>query len=164
VHPEAAPIALMLPLADGAPPADPRGAPADRGRATERSHPSPWPASFVATAADVTLTVKASGLTADRITDVWFYPTQWGAIDLAAPQRARVDTTGIRLDVARGQLRDAVAAPIKGVLVVAERLDGGLARHAFSVTAPPRSVEQTTLPLWRHCSRRSRWRSRAGSS
>jgi thiol:disulfide interchange protein DsbD len=144
--PEAAPIALMLPVADGAPPADPRGAPLIAAARRNVPTPSPWPASFVATAADVTLTVKASGLTADRITDVWFYPAQWGAIDLAAPQRARVDTTGIRLDVARGPLRDAVAAPIEGVLVVAERLDGGLARHAFSVNAPPRSVGADDAP------------------
>src|SRR5262249_20627012 len=49
------------------------------------------------------------------------------------------DAEGIRLAVARGQLREAVTAPIDGVLVVSERLDGGVARHAFSVTASPRA-------------------------
>src|SRR5262249_8797042 len=75
-----------------------------------------------------------------RIADVWFFPARWGAIDLAAPQRARVDAQGIRLEVARGQLPEAVAAPINGVLVVSERLDPGVARHAFSVTVSPRSL------------------------
>ena len=43
------------------------------------------------------------------------------------------------LDVARGPLPEAVAAPIDGVLVVAERLDGGVARQAFTVRAEPRA-------------------------
>ena len=137
--PEEAPVALTLPVAAGAPSLDPRGAALIAAARRNVPTASPWPASFVATPADVTLTVKASGLMPDRITDVWFFPARWGAIDLAAPQRARVDAEGIRLDVARGQLREAVAAPIDGVLVVSERLDGGVARHAFSLTALPRS-------------------------
>ena len=137
--PEEAPVALTLPVAAGAPSLDPRGAALIAAARRNVPTASPWPASFVATPADVTLTVKASGLMPDRITDVWFFPARWGAIDLTAPQRARVDAEGIRLDVARGQLREAVAAPIDGVLVVSERLDGGVARHAFSLTALPRS-------------------------
>jgi len=43
VHPEAAPIALMLPLADGAPPADPRGAPLIAAARRNVPTPSPWP-------------------------------------------------------------------------------------------------------------------------
>jgi thiol:disulfide interchange protein/DsbC/DsbD-like thiol-disulfide interchange protein len=138
--PEEAPIALTLPVTSGAPPPDPRGARLIVAARQRVPTPSPWPASFVATREDVTLTLKAAGLTPERITDVWFFPARWGALDLAAPQRARVDGAGIRLDVARGPLRDAVTAPIDGVLVVAERLDGGVARHAFAVTARPRSA------------------------
>src|SRR5262245_30275319 len=137
--PEEAPVALTLPVAAGAAPLDQRGAALIAAARRNVPTPSPWPASFVATSADVTLTVNAAGLMPDRITDVSFFPTRWGAIDLAAPQRARVDAEGIRLAVARGQLREAVTAPIDGVLVVSERLDGGVARHAFSVTASPRS-------------------------
>ena len=101
--------------------------------------PSPWPAAFAATSDEVAFTIKASGLMAERITDVWFFPARWGAIDLAAPQRTRVDAAGIRLDVPRGPLREAIAAPIDGVLVVSERLDGAIARHAFVVAAQPSS-------------------------
>src|SRR5262245_39370358 len=137
--PEEAPVALTLPVATGAPRLDANGAALIAAARRNVPTPSPWPASFVVTSADVTLTVYASGLMPDRITDVWFFPARWGAIDLAARQRARVDAEGIRLDVARGQVREAVAAPIDGVLVVSERLDGGVARHAFSVTASPRS-------------------------
>jgi thiol:disulfide interchange protein len=136
--PEEAPIALTLPVVRGAPAPDPRGAALIAAARQTAPTPSPWPASFTATANDVTLTIAAPGLMAERITDVWFYPAQWGAIDLAAAQRTRVDPAGIRLEVARGSLREAVDAPIDGVLVVAERLDGAIARHAFSVKASPR--------------------------
>src|SRR5262249_43304662 len=136
--PEEAPIALTLAVAHGAPARDPRGAPliAAAGRRNVPT-PSPWAASFGAASETISFTVEAPRLMADRITDAWFYPARWGAIELTAPQRVRVDSGGIRLDVARGPLRDAATAPIEGVLVVAERLDGGVARHAFSMTAQP---------------------------
>ncbi len=137
--PEEAPIALTLPVTTGAPPADPRGAPMIAAARQRVPTPTPWPAVFAATTEDVTFTLEASGLTAERITDVWFFPARWGAIDLAAPQRARVDAAGIRLDVARGPLREAVSSPIDGVLVLSERLDGETARHAFVLSARPMS-------------------------
>ena len=134
--PEEAPIALTLAVARGAPAPDPRGAPLIAAARRNVPTPSPWAATFVAASETVSFTVEAR-LMADRITDVWFYPARWGAIDLTAPQQVRVDSGGIRLDVARGPLRDAATAPIEGVLVVAERLDGAVARHAFSMTAQP---------------------------
>jgi len=135
--PEQAPIALTLAVARGAPAPDPRGAALIAAARRNVPTPSPWAASFVAASETVSFTVQAPPLMADRITDVWFYPARWGAIDLNAPQRVRVDSGGIRLDVARGPLRDAATAPIEGVLVVAERLDGDVARHAFSMKARP---------------------------
>jgi thiol:disulfide interchange protein len=137
--PEEAPITLTLPVTAGAPPPDPRGAPMIAAARQRVPTPSPWPAAFAATSDEVTLTIKASELMAEQITDVWFFPARWGAIDLAAPQRTRVDAAGIRLDVPRGPLREAIAAPIDGVLVVSEQLDGAIARHAFVVTAQPSS-------------------------
>src|SRR6185436_11027694 len=85
----------------------------------------------------VTLTVVARGLAPERIAEVWFYPARWGAIDHAAPQHARIDARGITVEVARGQLPEATAAPIDGVLVLTERLDGGTARQAFTLRAAP---------------------------
>ena len=135
--PEQAPIALTLAVARGVPAPDPRGAPLIAAARRNVPTPSPWAASFVAAPETISFTVEAPRLLADRITGVSFYPARWGAIDLTAPQRVRVDSGGIRLDVARGALREAATAPIEGVLVVAERLDGGVARHAFSMTAQP---------------------------
>jgi thiol:disulfide interchange protein DsbD len=137
--PEDAPVALTLPVATGAPRPDPRGAALIAAARRSLPAPSPWPASFVATPETVTLTVAARDLVPERIADVWFYPARWGAIEHAAPQRARIEPGRITLDVARGQLAEAAHAPLEGVLVVAERLDGGLARQAFALRAEPRS-------------------------
>ena len=68
---------------------------------------------------------------------MWFYPARWGAIDHAALQQARVDARGITIEVARGQLPEATAAPIDGVLVLTERLDGGTVRQALTLRAAP---------------------------
>jgi thiol:disulfide interchange protein len=135
--PEEALIALTLPVVRGTPALDSRGSALIA--AARRSIPtqSPWRASFASTNTDITFTIDASGLVADRISEVWFYPARWGAIDLTAPQRVRVDTAGIKIDVARGSLTEAAAAPIEGVLALVERLDGGTVRHGFSLTASP---------------------------
>jgi thiol:disulfide interchange protein DsbD len=136
--PEEAPAALTLPVASGSPAVDPRGAPMIAAARRAVPTPSPWPASFVATDDTVTVTVAARDLTAERVADVWFYPARWGVIEHAAPQHARIDGSGVTLAIARGQLPDAVQTPIDGVLVVTERLDGGLARHALTIRAEPR--------------------------
>jgi thiol:disulfide interchange protein DsbD len=138
--PEEAPVALTLPVVAGPPPPDPRGAPLIAAARRAVPTPSPWTASFVATPTTVTLTVAARGLSAERISDISFFPSRWGAIEHAAAQRARTDAAGISLEMARGPLPEAAAAPIDGVLVVAERLDGGIARHALSLTASPRTT------------------------
>ena len=135
--PEEAPVELSLPVAAATPVPDPRGAPLIEAARRALPAPSPWPASFVATPERVTLSVAASGLTAERVSEVWFYPARWGVIDHAAPQASRTSAEGITLTVARGALPDAAAGPIEGVLVVTERLDGRLARHALTLRAEP---------------------------
>jgi thiol:disulfide interchange protein DsbD len=136
--PQEGPIALSLPVAAEPPRPDPRGAPLVAAARRSLPVPSPWPASFVATQESVTLTVSARDLAPERVADVWFYPTRWGAIDHAAPQRTRIEPGRVTLDVRRGQLAEATAAPLDGVLVVSERLDGGVARQAFLLRAEPR--------------------------
>jgi thiol:disulfide interchange protein len=138
--PEEAPVALTLPVVGSPAAPDPRGAPLIAAARRAVPTPSPWTASFVATPAVVTLRIDARGLSAERITEIAFFPSRWGAIENAAPQRARADAAGISLEMTRGPLAEAAAAPIEGVLVVAERLDGGTARHALSLTAAPRTA------------------------
>jgi thiol:disulfide interchange protein len=135
--PEEAPVSLSLPVVAGEPGPHPTGAPLIARARQAVPSPSPWPASFTATPETVSLTIAARGLAPDRIAEVWFYPARWGAIDHAAPQQARVDARGITIEVARGQLPEATAVPIDGVLVLTERLDGGTVRQAFTLRAAP---------------------------
>jgi thiol:disulfide interchange protein len=133
--PEEAPVALTLPVTAGTPPPDARGAAAIAAARGASPTPSPWPASFSATADTVTLSVAARDLSSARLADVTFFPARWGAIDNAAPQRVRVSAAGLTLEVARGPLPEAVSRPLDGVLVVAEKLDGSVAKHAFTLSA-----------------------------
>src|SRR5262245_52605819 len=138
--PEEAPVALSVRVAAGAPEPDPRGAPLIAAARRRVPVAGPWPASFASTSETVTLTVAARDLAPERVAEVWFYPARWGVIAHAAPQRARLEPGRITLDVARGQLAEATTAPLEGVLVVAERLDGGVTRQAFTLRAEPRSA------------------------
>ena len=137
--PEEAAIALSVPVADEAPRPDPRGAALIADARRRVPAPSPWPASFVASAETVSLTVAARELAPERIAEVWFYPARWGAIEHAAPQQARLTPGRITLEVKRGQLAEATTSALEGVLVVAERLEGGVARQAFALRAEPRA-------------------------
>ena len=139
IHEEAA-IALTLPVTATTPAPDPRGAPLIAAARRAVPAPSPWPASFVATPERVTFAIAARGLDAQRVSEAWFYPARWGAIEHAAPQRWRIDDAGLTLEVARGPLPEAVAGPVEGVLVVSERLDSGVAHQAFAVRAEPRAA------------------------
>ena len=145
--PEEAPVSLSLPVVAGEPGPHPTGAPLIARARQAVPSPSPWPASFTATPETVSFTVAARGLVPDRIAEVWFYPARWGAIDHAAPQQARVDARGITIEVARGQLPEAMAAPIDGVLVLTERLDGGPVRQAFTLRAAPAAATSAAALL-----------------
>jgi len=138
--PEEAAIALTLPVTATMPAPDPRGAPLIAAARRAVPAPSPWPASFVATPERVTFAIAARGLDAQRVSEAWFYPARWGAIEHAAPQRWRIDDAGLTLEVARGPLPEAVTGPLEGVLVVSERLDSGIAHQAFTVRAEPRAA------------------------
>src|SRR4029434_3123367 len=133
--PEEAPVALSVPVTAGTPRPDPRGAPLIAAARRNLPVPSAWPASYVATPETVTLSVTARDLAPERVAEVWFYPSRWGAIAHAAPQRARLEPGRVTLEVERGQLSEAATTRLDGVLVVAERLDGGIVRQAFVLRA-----------------------------
>src|SRR5947208_2610163 len=137
--PEEAPVALSLPVVADTPRPDPVGAPLIGAARRRLPVPSPWSASVCAAPATATLTVATGDLAPERVAEVWFYPAKWGAIEHAGPQRVSLTPKGITLEVKRGQLAEATAAPIDGVLIVTERLDGGVARQAFALRAEPRS-------------------------
>jgi len=135
--PEEAPVALTLTVTTGTPPPDTRGAAAIAAARRAAPTPSPWPASFSATPDTVTLTIAARDLSPERLADVAFFPAGWGAIDNTAPQHVRASAAGLTLDIARGPVAEAVRRPLDGVLVVAEKLDGSVVKHAFTLSAAP---------------------------
>src|SRR5262245_4167081 len=146
--PEEAPVALSIPVTAEAPRADRRGASLIAAARRNLPVPSPWPASYVATPETVTLSVTSHDLAPERVAEVWFYPSRWGAIAHAAPQRARIEPGRVTLEVERGQLAEAATTPLDGLLVVAERLDGGIARQAFALRAEPRPAVNARAALW----------------
>ncbi|HXA96568.1 MAG TPA: thioredoxin family protein [Candidatus Dormibacteraeota bacterium] len=134
--PEEADVALTLPVIAAKAGDGPGAAAVEHARRAVPS-PSPWPVSLEATTETVTLQVAAPGLVADRIAEVWFFPSRWGVIDHAAPQMVTVGERGITLQTARGQLGAAVDTPVDGVLVVRERLDQGTVSQAFAIQMAP---------------------------
>ena len=135
--PEEADVALTLPVVAARPAPDPRSAPAIAAARRAVPAPSPWPARYAATPESVTLTVAAPRLRAERVGEVWFFPARWGVIDHAAPQDTTVDPDGIIVRLRRGDLVEAAEGPIDGVLVIRERLDGGIVSQAFVIQATP---------------------------
>jgi thiol:disulfide interchange protein/DsbC/DsbD-like thiol-disulfide interchange protein len=146
--PEEAPVALTLPVAAGRPAADPRWSDAIARARASLPRPSPWPVAVVAADESVTVNVAAAGLARERIEEAWFYPLAWGLIEYAAPQALTVSAEGLALRVARGPLREAVARPVEGVLVVTERLDGGPVRQAFTVRTALPAADGATVWSW----------------
>jgi thiol:disulfide interchange protein/DsbC/DsbD-like thiol-disulfide interchange protein len=135
--PEEQDVALTLPVAAGRPAPDTRSAPAIAAALRSVPAPSPWPARYAVTPQSVTLSVAAPGLRAERVGEISFFPARWGVIEYAAPQDATVDASGITLRLTRGALPEAVQGPIDGVLVIRERLDGGMTSQAFAIQATP---------------------------
>jgi thiol:disulfide interchange protein len=134
--PEEADLALTLPVVAGKPAPAAGAAVIARAR---RAVPvaSPWAAAVRASPERVVLSVAARGLAADRIADIWFYPGQWGLIEHAAPQEARVEASGITVTMTRGPLPAAAQGPVEGVLVIKERLDRETVSQAFVIRGDP---------------------------
>jgi DsbC/DsbD-like thiol-disulfide interchange protein len=99
--PEEADVRLTLPVVSAKPSINARGATAIAQARRAVPATGLWPASFTATPETVVLTVAATGLSADRIAEAWFYPSQWGVIDLAAPQEVEVGARAMTLRMAR---------------------------------------------------------------
>lgn len=135
--PEEATVTLALPVSAGPGARSSRGGPVLEQVLASLPRPSPWPVVAAVTPETVTLTVEAAGLQADRLAEAWFYPIEWGLIDHVAPQAVTISSSALTLRMPRGPLAEAARRPVAGVLVLTERLDGGLVRQAFSIQVSP---------------------------
>ncbi len=97
---------------------------------------SPWPARYgVSKAGDPTLVVEVKGLKPGTISNVYFFPAEWGPVATMAKQSAAIDANGIRIPLKRGDAKAAMPATLTGTLVLTEKTADGLVKQAFDVSA-----------------------------
>jgi thiol:disulfide interchange protein len=136
--PEEAKFALDLPVAAAAAPADANTRALFEKARRDVPMESPWPARFgiAKTSGDPTLLVEAKGLKAGTISDIYFFPADWGGVANMAKENAAVSAEGIRIPLKKGDAKSGVPQQFSGTLVLTEKTgDGAFERHAFDVTA-----------------------------
>ncbi|MBV9219506.1 MAG: thioredoxin family protein, partial [Methylobacteriaceae bacterium] len=101
--------------------------------------PSPYRATL---APDGTLSLSGKGISARSVKDAWFFPSAWGPIDQAAPQKLTVADGAFSLALKPGQMFDPKAS-LTGVLVIQDA-DGR--ESAFDVTTPGEPSGVTARP------------------
>jgi len=134
--PEDGKFELTLPSAAAATPAPP----ATRAlfEQARRALPleSPWPARYgLSKSGEPTLIVEARGLKPDTISNVYFFPADWGPVAAMAKQSAAIAADGIRIPLKRGDAKAAMPATLAGTLVLTEKTAGGSVRQAFDISA-----------------------------
>ena len=81
--------------------------------------------------------IDAKGLKADTISDVYFFPSDWGGVANMTKQKAVVTADGIRIPLKKGEAQAKGGPPqqVSGTLVLTEKTGDGSHRQAFDVTA-----------------------------
>jgi thiol:disulfide interchange protein DsbD len=134
--PEEGRFELTLPSATAATPAPPATrALFERARRAVPTE-SPWPARYgISTAGDPTLVVEAKGLKPETISNVYFFPAEWGPVASMAKQNAAIDANGIRIPLRRGDAKVAMPPSLMGTLVLTEKTADGSVKQAFDISA-----------------------------
>ena len=99
---------------------------------------SPWPARYgMAKSGDPTLVIDAKGLKASTISDIYFFPSDWGGVANMTRQNAVVTADGIRIPLKKGEAQAKGGAPqqVSGTLVLTEKTGDDSHRQAFDITA-----------------------------
>ena len=132
--PEEATLTLDLPIDNTSLPSPDAG----RISAAKASLPttSPWPAMVTRSAQQFRLAIAAPGLDPKQLSEVFFFPTQNGVIQAAAPQIVSTSPQGMTLTLTIGDLPPTAGAPLDGVLVMAEKVGDRTVRNAFLISAP----------------------------
>lgn len=134
--PEEGKFELVLPSGTAATPAPPatRALFEQARRAVPTT--SPWPARYgLSKAGDPTLLVEAKGLKPDAISDVYFFPAEWGPIATMARQNATINADGISIPLKKGDAKTAMTADLAGTLVLTEKTADGKVKQAFDLSA-----------------------------
>ena len=134
--PEDGKFSLSLPVGPAAKPAD--GATRALFDKARQAVPmeSPWPTRFgLAKSGDPTLIVEVKGLKPDTISNVYFFPAEWGPVASMAKQSASVTADGIRIPLKKGDAKGGPPQQLSGTLVLTEKTGDGVHRQAFDVAA-----------------------------
>ena len=104
----------------------------------------PGPSPFTATITpQPTLLLSGDGLSPRTVQDAWFFPDQWGPIDMSAPQRLKVAPGQVELTLTKGSNWTA-DTPLSGVLVLRDPMGG---ESNLAITASP-AVAPTAALGW----------------
>ncbi len=116
---------------------------------------SPWAARYGASrAGDPELFIEARGLKPETISEVYFFPGEWGKVAHMAVQKAVIDAEGIRIPLKKGDAKPdpkvAPNGPLVGTLVLLEKNVDGANRQSFDLTAAfdPKFVPTTPAMIF----------------
>jgi len=120
---------------------------------------SPWSARYgVARNGDPTVVIDAKGLQADRLSELYFFPADWGVAAHMPRQNIVIGPDSIRIPMRKGDGKGKPPETFAGTLVMTEQTGDAKTVQAFDVTAkfdasfqpPPLSTSaaQSELDLW----------------
>jgi thiol:disulfide interchange protein len=150
--PEDAKFSIDLPVGPAATPADTATRALFDNARRDVPMESPWPARYgVAKSGDPTLVIDAKGLKPDTISDVYFFPADWGGVANMTKQKAVVTADGIRIPLKKGDAQTKGGPPpqFTGTLVLNEKTGDGTQRQAFDIVAKldPAFVPSASLQI-----------------
>jgi thiol:disulfide interchange protein DsbD len=156
--PEGSTLELLLPVA-AAPQAGSANKELFERARTQLPRPSPYEVQIAAADGEVTMQFRGPPLRKDILSEIRFFPRPNDIFDFAAPQAVTLTEDGFTLRI-RQLVAAPIEAPVPGVLVVSEKLDQGVTRQAFSLTASPMDgkaaeanetigTEEAEVGMWR---------------
>lgn len=104
----------------------------------------PWSANVDVDTEQLQLNINLSGIDAQQLQEVYFYPARYGLVEHAAAQPYQLNNNSLSLTLTRGDLSGQALAQLDGVLLIRERAADGLLTRAFTVAAPASAMASTT--------------------
>jgi thiol:disulfide interchange protein DsbD len=111
--------------------------------ATKRSVPinAGWTAQIAKPDEELRLDITAPGLDSTRITEVRFFPEEWGMLVHAAPQTLIWREDGFTIKLRPGDLTRSPPETLTGVIVVTEKSYETSLRNGFLITEIPSNLD-----------------------
>lgn len=91
--------------------------------------------------------LRLTGLAADGLRQVWFFPEDYGVLEHAAPQPLSREGGMPVLTLVRGEVGPEPAGPLRGVLVATRDGPAGTVAESWTVEAMPTAAASATSGL-----------------